>query len=393
MRKLQNLLVLPIIPGVFSNQFSLGKDSDLFGIGSHCDLLPHIFYGNRIIVSGESDNRKGRYPADCCFACIKRADRQWAETFLVFQEQILYGTLPTRDFMRIRIHLAFIQQEFVQFIQRIHSGYGDEDIPANPAYEIFHQPFFISAADIAENSMEAIMSSKCFILFLGDSFFATFFLDCYPVIIKNDLGRDTTEKFQCLSQCLKKGFCILSAKTDYERSTAVAKAGTKEIDLRPHSFEIHHSFSPIDLHCITWKVGQGDKSFLEIATQLMDTAPDSAYTSCESGFFHQAVINPFGRMVLLLIGFLRVFIQTSLDELRHLLCNHCRCPMIFAADARERIPLAILGHSITRDMHFPGNLANGFSITNVHLPNLTIIFHSDDHPNINPLRIKLLILV
>lgn len=332
MRKFQNLLVLPIVPGVFSDQFSPGKDPDLFGIGSHRDLLSHIFYWNRIIVSGKPDNRKGRYPADCCSARIKRAARQRAETLLVFQEQILYGTLPTGELVRIRIRLAFIQQEFVQFIQRIHPGYGDKDIPADPAYEILHQSFFIAAADIAENGMEAIMSCKCFILFLDDGFFATFFLDRYPVIVKNDLGRDTTKEFQCLPQCLQKSFRILPSETDYERSTAVAKTGTKEIDLRPHPFEIHHGFSPIDLHCITWKMSQRDKSFLEIATQLMDAAPDSAYTSCESGFLYQAVINPLGRMVLLLIRFLCVFIQASLDELRHLLCKHCRCTMIFAAN-------------------------------------------------------------
>lgn len=105
--------------------------------------------------------------------------------------------------MRIRIHLAFIQQESVQFVQRIYSGYRDKDIPADPAYEILHQSFFISTPDIAENGMEAIMGCKCFILFLGNGFFATFFLNGYPVIVKNDLSRDAPKEFQSFSLCFK----------------------------------------------------------------------------------------------------------------------------------------------------------------------------------------------
>ena len=40
----------------------------------------------------------------------------------------------------------------------------------------------------------------------------------------------------------------------------------------------------------------------------MNAAPDCACTSCKSSFFYQAVINPLGCVVLLLIGFFRIFI-------------------------------------------------------------------------------------
>jgi hypothetical protein len=47
------------------------------------------------------------------------------------------------------------------------------------------------------------MGCKCFILFLGNGFFATFFLNGYPVIVKNDLSRDAPKEFQSFSQCFK----------------------------------------------------------------------------------------------------------------------------------------------------------------------------------------------
>ena len=197
-------------------------------------------------------------------------------------------------------------------------------------------------------------------------------------IIEDHSGRDTAEQVKSPDERVEKTFFVLPVVSKNDRPAAVTQPRTEEIYCLSVSIYVHLCLAPVDLHRFTRIELERDESIRMGILQFMYFGTDRRFSSSESSFLDEPVVDPFGGMFLFRKAFRFVFFQALPDKVNSFICEDGRLPFGRFTIPGDRVALAVFLNGISGNAEGFRDMALAFT-GEISLADLFIILHSDYH--------------
>ena len=321
---LQLVYLLPMAEAALmrGDQFTFVVDPDGLRIAFDTDHVSDKADRYRVAVGPEVYCGKCVHPCVDAFGGFKAIAGKCVQVFPV-------GDQHLSDRSRLAFDLMFLvtrtpcQEQRIQFSDVPDPRDRDHDVSPGPAYKTFYEAFLMALGGIAEDCVKSVVCRQSSISCLFPGTGSETVLHSNLPIIEDHSGRDTAEQVKSPDERVEKTFFVLPVVSKNDRPAAVTQPRTEEIYCLSVSIYVHLCLAPVDLHRFTRIELERDESIRMGILQFMYFGTDRRFSSSESSFLDEPVVDPFGGMFLFRKAFRFVFFQALPDKVNSFICECC----------------------------------------------------------------------
>jgi hypothetical protein len=217
---------------------------------------------------------------------------------------LLFPQLPYCPGLTSQASTGFRQtpppQKVVEFRKGVHLRYGDQEVTAGVAYQVFHQPLLMSFSRIAETALKEVVApeSNEGLLLLG-----LMSRQCFPYRLRKPVVPDATghtaEEIEGLLMALEQSLLLLVVGSLKEWNLGKAQPPDKELDGERVALHHHPGFAEVNLGVYARLICQRYEDRTLPDTMLVHVLPDGGLSAGIAMLLEEPVIDTPTRVALL----------------------------------------------------------------------------------------------